>query len=168
MTLVGLTPARRRMQHPMMMRLLVFFVFLAGYAVPAAADFDEGLAAYSQGDFATARAAFEPLAKLDPRALFYLGRIYFQGEGVTVDKVRGEALFEQAAALGEAAAMSALAAAANERGETAKAFEWTRKAAEAGLPFAQAQLGQTYETGDNVTQNRQEAIIWYEIGRAHV
>ncbi|NKB50445.1 MAG: hypothetical protein GKS02_13895 [Alphaproteobacteria bacterium] len=152
------------MQHPMMFRLCAIFVLLAGFTAPAFADFDEGLAAYSAGDFATARAAFEPLAKLDPRALFYLGRIYSQGEGVTVDKARGEALFEQAAALGEAAAMSALAMAANERGETAKAFEWTRKAAEAGLPFAQSQLGQAYETGDGVTQNRQEAIIWY--GRA--
>ncbi|NNE82925.1 MAG: sel1 repeat family protein [Alphaproteobacteria bacterium] len=164
MVFAGLTPAHPHMQHPLMMRAIAIFVLLIGFTASAAADFDEGLAAYSQGEFATARAAFEPLAKLDPRALFYLGRMYFRGEGVAVDKARGEALFAQAAALGEAAAMSALAAAANARGETAKAFEWTSKAAAAGHPFAQAQLGQAYEAGDGVTQNRQEAIIWY--GRA--
>ena len=149
------------MQHSMMMRVLTIFVLLIGLTTPASADFDQGLAAYSRGDFDGARAAFEPLVDSDSRAQFYLGGMYFRGEGVAVDEPRGTALFERAAELGEAAAMSALAAAYKERGETQKAFMWTTKAADAGLPFAQAELGLAYQTGDGVAQNTREAVIWY-------
>jgi TPR repeat protein len=144
-----------------MLRALTIIVLLAGFAAPAAADFDEGLAAYSQGDFDTARAAFEPLADVDTRALFYLGRMYVRGEGVAADPARGLALLERAAEAGVAAAMAAAAGVYKRRGETQKAFQWITKAAEAGLPFAQAELGEYYETGTGVAQNRREAIIWY-------
>ena len=93
-----------------MLRALTILVLLAGFAGPAAADFDDGVAAYSQGDFDAARAAFEPLAGTDRRAQFYLGRMYLRGEGVTADEARGLALLERAAERGEAAAMAAAAA----------------------------------------------------------
>ncbi len=148
-----------------MMRFLAIFVLIAGVSGPAAAEFEggfeRGLAAYSQGDFDGARAAFEPLAETDSRAQFYLGRMYFRGQGVVTDEARGMALFERAAERGEASAMSALAEALKKRGETQKAFEWVTRAAEAGLPFAQAELGLRYETGNGAPQDRREAVIWY-------
>lgn len=140
-----------------MLRLLVILMLLGGFAGPAAADFKQGLAAYSQGDYDTARTAFEPLAETDSRALFYLGRMYFRGEGVAVDEARALTLFERAAVQGEAAAFKA-------RGETEISFIWITKAAETGLPFAQAELGLAYETGNGVPQNSRDAVIWY--GRA--
>ncbi len=149
------------MQHRVAMRVLAISILLLAFAGIARADFDQGIAAYSQGDFDTARALFEPLSEIDSRALFYLGRMYFRGEGVAADEARGMALFERAADRGEAAAMSALADAFKERGETQKAFEWLTRAGEAGLPFAQAELGVRYETGDGAPQNHREAIIWY-------
>jgi len=147
-----------------MMRVLAIAAVLIGLAGPAAADFDAGVAAYSLGDFDAARAAFEPLAETDSRALFYLGRMYYRGEGVAADEARAIALYERAAAAGEPAAMAALAAAYEARGDADLAFDWMTMAAEAGLPFAQAELGLAYETGDRVTQSRRDAIIWY--GRA--
>lgn len=147
-----------------MKRLLAIVAVLIGAAGPAAADFEQGVAAYSQGDFATARAEFEPLADTDPRALFYLARMYQRGEGVAADRARAFVLYERAAEQGSAAAMSALAGIYEERGDKELSFIWIAKAAEAGLPFAQAELGLAYETGDGVEQNKRDAIIWY--GRA--
>ena len=144
-----------------MFRLPAILVLLAGFAGPAAADFEQGLASYGQRDFETARAAFETLAETDARAQFYLGRMYFHGEGVAVDKDRGVALFERAATSGQPAAMLALADAHKDRGETQKALEWMTRAAEAGLPFAQAEIGLKYETGDGVPQDTRAAVIWY-------
>ncbi len=143
--------------------VLIFAVaaLLLGVAGPAAADFETGVAAYSQGDFATARAEFETLADTDSRALFYLGRMYRRGEGVAADQDRGLALLERAAEQGEAAAMAAVAEVYKDRGEAQRAFQWIAKAADAGLPFAQAELGEYYETGTGVPQNTREAVIWY-------
>lgn len=43
----------------------------------------------------------------------------------------------------------------------AKAFAWTRKAAEKGFANAQYNLGIMYDNGVGVSQNYKEAAVWY-------
>ncbi len=52
----------------------------------ASADFDAGLAAYENGDYAAALDEWRPLAdEGDLDARFYLGEMHLQGKGVTRD-----------------------------------------------------------------------------------
>ena len=57
-----------------MKRLVITFAILIGLAAPAWAGFDEGLAAYHRGDYATALREMRPLANQgDADAQFNLG-----------------------------------------------------------------------------------------------
>ncbi len=81
------------------MKALLLSALLAAFFVSAArADFDVGLAAYEEGDYAAALRAWRPLANEgDLDAQFYLGEMHLQGKGVPRD-------FKQAADwLGKAA-----------------------------------------------------------------
>jgi TPR repeat protein len=62
--------------------LSVFLVLAAG---DARAGFDEGLAAYERGDYATALRELRPLAEQDAAAQFLLGLMYDEGRGVPQD-----------------------------------------------------------------------------------
>ena len=42
-----------------------------------------------------------------------------------------------------------------------EAFKWNRKAAEAGSPVAQNDLGGMYENGWGLEPNKAEALKWY-------
>jgi hypothetical protein len=54
--------------------------------IPAHADFQAGLAAYDQGDYATALKEFLPLAQQgDVKAQFNMGILYEKGQGVPQD-----------------------------------------------------------------------------------
>ena len=49
-------------------------------------DLDQGLAAYNNGDYETAIAKWKPLAEAgEPSAQYYLGLVYFNGQGVLQD-----------------------------------------------------------------------------------
>ncbi|MFQ5785388.1 MAG: tetratricopeptide repeat protein [Alphaproteobacteria bacterium] len=76
-----------------MSHFLLAAVFVLGLAAPAAAgywdDFDAAVQAYADGDYDAARRGFEPLAKRgDHRSQYWLGIMYFEGEGVPQDRVR--------------------------------------------------------------------------------
>ncbi len=65
--------------------------FLAGM-VPARADFQAGVAAYRDGNYVDAAAAWEDLARQgDPVAEFNMGLLYYQGLGVPLDREKGRA-----------------------------------------------------------------------------
>ena len=65
-----------------MRRLILTAVMLIGLAVPTWAGFDEGIAAYLRGDYATAAQEFEKLAEEGHAgAKFNLGVMYYNGEG---------------------------------------------------------------------------------------
>ena len=67
-----------------------------------AADFDAGVAAYDQDDYATALQEFRPLAAQgDARAQFNLGLMYANGEGVAEDDSQATEWYRQAAAQGD-------------------------------------------------------------------
>ena len=76
----------------------------------------------------------------DAEAQFYLGNMYYNGEGVPfVDGSGGEGVTQ----------------------DYAEAAKWYRKAAEQGHPWAQTYLGWMYDTGKGVTQDYAEAVKWY-------
>jgi len=82
---------------------------------PARADeadaaFRSGLAAYNEGAYGRAQAAWGPLAAAgDARAQSGLGFMHYSGRGVAQDSVRAAELFERAAEQGEPTAQLFLA-----------------------------------------------------------
>ncbi len=70
---------------------------------PAEADFNAGLAAYKQGDYATALREWNPLAKQgDANAQNNLGFMYYKGHGVPQDYAEAVKWFRKAAEQGNA------------------------------------------------------------------
>jgi TPR repeat protein len=89
------------------MRACIAFVLLLFFVgAPRADDADKafrsGLAAFNEGAYEGALAAWRPLAEGgDARAQSALGFMYFSGRGVARDSTRAAELFEQAAEQGE-------------------------------------------------------------------
>ncbi len=86
-------------------------------ATPAWAGFDEGVAAYHRGDYATALREFRPLAEQgDAAAQSNLGNMYYKGQGVPQDYDEAVRWYTKAAEQGLAAAQHNLGL-TYERGE---------------------------------------------------
>ena len=130
--------------------------------------FDDGYAAYQQGDFYQARIIWQELADQgDARALYNLGTIYAQGRGVTADMDAARALWQDAADAGHVRAMHNLALSliadagmhdevqADEEYEIA--MSWLERASTEGFPNSQYTLGKMYQYGLSVQQNDEEA-----------
>ena len=72
---------------------------------PVTADFNDGWAAYTDGDFRAASREWRPLAeKGDAKSQTNLGILYFNGKGVLKDYKRAVELFKMAGVQGEAEA----------------------------------------------------------------
>ena len=72
-----------------MKRIALAVALLIGLATPSQADLLDGLVAYARGDYATALQEFKPLAAQgDPMGQFYLGLMYYKGQGVPQDYVQ--------------------------------------------------------------------------------
>ncbi len=73
-------------------------VGMLGLTAPAWAGWDEGVAAYERGDYATALREFRPLAEQgDAKAQYNLGVMYGNGEDVPQDYVQAHMWFDLAA-----------------------------------------------------------------------
>src|SRR5436189_239101 len=69
-----------------MKSLSVVMVFLASFAAPVSADYDVGMSAYKQGNYATALGELRPLAENGSAlAQVALGVMYTNGQGVPQD-----------------------------------------------------------------------------------
>ena len=90
----------------MPLRFPIALVFsLVCLIVPARADYQAGMDAYSRGDYATALREWRPLAERgDPSAQFRLGSLYENGDGVPRDFAKAHQWYEKAAAQGDAKA----------------------------------------------------------------
>lgn len=108
-------------------------VLLLATAVPARADFNDGVLALMQGKNEEALKTFLPLAETSNHAYsqYFLGRMYAEGRGVPLN-----------------------------RDEAAK---WFRKAAEKGIQDAQFRLGGMYERGEGVPTDMEYAYAWYSV-----
>ncbi len=72
--------------------------FTLGLTAPAWAGFDEGVAAYNRGDYATAFREWRPLAEQgNADAQFFLGFMYDAGRGVPQDYAQAHMWYNLAA-----------------------------------------------------------------------
>ncbi len=117
---------------------IVFILFLFIWAILAHADFQAGLDAYNQGDYATALKEWRPLAEQgDATAQFNLGVMYNFGLGVPQDYQEAVRWYRLAAEQGYAPAQFNLGF-LYDKGlgvpqDYAQARDWYRKAAAQGL-----------------------------------
>ncbi len=92
-----------------MARCLAALLLFIGLAAPALAGMEEGFAAYQRADYAAAMREFKPLAeKGDPKAQFYLGEMYGQGQGIKRDLKKAARWYREAAMQGHTAAQGIL------------------------------------------------------------
>ena len=128
--------------------------------------FDEAVAAYEHGDYATAYRGFLSAAEQgNANAQVYLGFMYDEGEGVSQDDGEAVRWWSRAAEQGYAAAQRILGGLYRE-GEGVpqdygEAVKWFRRAAEQGDAFAQFYIGFAYHNGKGVPQDYGEAVKWY-------
>jgi hypothetical protein len=88
---------------------LATLILCASLALPAQAGFDEGLAAYNRGDYATALKEWRPLAVAgNADAQFNLGVMYERGLGVPQDYREAVKWYRLAAEQGHAGAQNDL------------------------------------------------------------
>ena len=129
-------------------------------------ELQNGIRALNAGDYP---AAFETLTRLaregNAVAQFYLGVMYYGGDGVQKDAAQAAAWFRKAAAQGYASAQYNLGV-MYEHGQGVpqdyvQAVVWYRKAAVQGLANAQYTLGLMYADGQGVPQDYAQALEWY-------
>jgi len=103
-------------------------------------------------------------------AMFRLGVIYNNGEGVIKDDKEAFKWYRKAAELGHARAMTNLGYMyANGKGvikDDQEAVKWYRKAAELGHAGAMFNLGLMYSKGKVVNQDAVEAYAWINVAAA--
>ena len=126
--------------------------FTLGLTAPAWAGFDEGVAAYNRGDFATAIREWRPLAEQgNAKAQYNLGLMYHYGQGVPQDDAEAVKWYRRAAERGVAQAQYTLGVMYSKGRavpqDYAEAIKWFRKAAEQGYAKAQYNLGVMYGKG---------------------
>lgn len=131
-----------------------------------AADFDAGMAAARQGDFATAYAEWKPLADAGhARAQVNLGQMYEAGRGVDLDLTEAARLFRAAAEggyhLGQLRWAMALQKGEGVPKDKPQALAWLHKAAEQHNAEALYELGYAYHEGEGVAPDPVAAMKWF-------
>lgn len=112
------------------------------------------------------RMYFQLARQGDAEAQLQLGKCYFYGNGIDINKEKGIKWYRKAAEQENAEAQYYLGRNYH-RGDgieksLQEAVNWYRKAAEYGFTKAQTALGVCYELGDGVEKNYREAIRWYK------
>lgn len=145
---------------------LACFLFLGGCATDIAAEkasrFDEGVAAYDAGDFATAYRVWYELARdNDLAAMRNAAQLLRQGKGVAKDSKLAFRLYREAAEKGLVTAMANvgdmyMAGEGVERNPEAAAA-WYARASTSGLSLAQYRLADMYLTGNGIPKDEARA-----------
>ncbi len=157
--------------HSPMKRVLLFPVLfltlLVGNPV-FSADFQKGLKAYQQGDYATALKEWKPLAEQGHTdAQINLGSMYLQGEGVPKNDKAAIKWYRLAAEQGHALAQFRLGEIYSQGEGVLQNYETALKAyapaAEQGHAIAQFKLGEIYSQGEGALQNYKVAFKWYKL-----
>lgn len=151
-----------------MTRISVALAMLVLWIAPAFADYQDGIAAYRDRDFATALKEWLPLAE-GGHAGAQLALAFMNGAGLGMPKNVEEAArwFARAAAQDHPLAQYNMGF-IHERGEgvlqdIGLAFEWYAKAARQGLARAQRNLGVMYRDGKGVEVDVVAAYMWLEL-----
>ena len=132
------------------------------------ADFQKGLTAYNQGDYATAIKEWTPLAEQgNASAQSNLGIMYSKGVGVVQNYKTALEWYTLAAKQGDADAQHNLGVLYNNGDGVVQnyktALEWYTLAAEQGHADAQHNLGSFYGNGWGVIQDNIYAHMWWNI-----
>jgi TPR repeat protein len=151
--------------------ILLSLVLAALCVAPVWAGFEEGIAAYERGDYATTLNEWRPLAEQgDPTAQHHLGWLYVIGRGVPQDYQEAVRWFHKAAEQGDSDAQANLGSLylLGDRltQDYTEALKWLRAAADQGHPLAQTKLGIMYEDGEGVPQDRVQAYMWFSLAAA--
>jgi len=155
------------MKYPIVAGLTVF-LFSSGIA--GAQTFEQGFAAYSEGDYVAAREIWLPLAEEGHLlAQFNLGIIFSLGRGISRDNAVAAQWFERAAEQGDPVAAYNLGLFYSEgRGveqDDETAVHWLRLGADQGHVGALSQLANHYALGRGVVQDISRALELGEIAR---
>ena len=136
--------------------------------IPAAsAGLAEGYEAYVRGEYEIAFTELLPAAQAgDYIAGYYLGLLYWDGNGVVKDVDAAVIWLSDAAARGHTGAQLSMAL-AYESGQGVeqnyhRGAEFMTEAAQGGHPDAQYLLGTYYRDGRGVVQDQHEAYAWTE------
>lgn len=126
---------------------------------------EQGLKALEKKDFKQSAAFFEQAAnKGNSEAQYWLGVLFYEGEGVYMNKETAVMWFRKAAEQGSAHAQFNLGCCYNYgfglKKDLSQAVYWFRKAAEQGEADAEFNLALCYGKGDGVSQDEREAIYW--------
>lgn len=127
-----------------------------------------GLEAYRSGDYARALAEFRPLAKLgNAEAQAFLGRMYQNGEGISVNLAEAARCTQSAAEAGVPGAQYNLgvmyADGIGVSQDVTKALRWYRLAAQWGIVDAQANLSHCFHEGLGVDRDESLAAWWVSL-----
>jgi TPR repeat protein len=157
------------------MRLYQWQAFLTSLLLIAnggiAADYAKGFDAYSEGDYATALAEWQPLAEAgDSGGQFGLGLLYANGWGVDLNDDEALKWYGLAAEQGHAEAAYNLGVmCANGWGvpqSDEEAFKWYSMAAERGFTGAQVSLAKMYAVGYGAPLDLVRAHMWFSVAAA--
>lgn len=129
-------------------------------------SYDEGLAAYTEGNYAQAVQYFQSAAAAgDAGAQHMLMRMYQDGKGVSQDADQSFKWSKQAAERGMVQAQFTLAEnyryGRGTKQDMKQAFYWYQQAANQGHHIAMENLASFYENGDFVSQDMQTAKRLY-------
>jgi len=147
------------------------FTFLFTVSLPVFAfggPFDDGIAAYGRGDYATAFRLMKPLAERgDAKAQHNLGVMYDYGRGIPQDYAEASKWYRRAAEQGipEAQHNLGLMYYQGQGGPQnyTEAAKWYRRAAEQGMADSQVNLGLMYYQGKGVPQDYILAHMWLDL-----
>jgi hypothetical protein len=151
---------------------ILLTVFLAGlFQASVWAGFEEGMAAYERGDYASTVKEWRPLAEQgDSTAQHHLAWLYLIGHGVPQDYEEAVRWFRKAAEQGDSDAQTNLGSLylLGDRipQDYAESLKWLRAAAAQRHPMAQTKLGIMYEGGHGVPQDRVQAHMWFSLASA--
>jgi TPR repeat protein len=138
--------------------------------LPAAADFEAGIAAARAGDYQAALREWRPLAERGHRdAQFNLGLLYENGLGVAADGATAALWYRRAAEQDDRTAQAYLAEMyAKGLGvarDDVEAMKWYRRAAEHGDASSQYNVGLFYAMGRGVAPNDVQAYAWLTVAQ---
>ena len=132
------------------------------------ADFEKGVAAYDNGDYAIALREWTPLAKQGhARAQAGLGVMYEEGQGVPQDYKTAVKWYTLAAEQGDTYAQTNLGHMYDNGDGVPQdyktAVKWYTLAAEQGDADAQYNLGFMFDEGKGVPENDKTAVKWWTL-----
>jgi uncharacterized protein len=159
-----LSASYRHDRRNLLQILCVALITLSGCATSN--DFQQGMDAFTRGDYATAMRTWRPLAEAgDPAAQTNIGYLYYEGKGVSQNLQEAIKWYKMAATKNYPDACFNLGVAYSEgqgvERDPAEALRWYQIAADAGYAPAQTMVGNIYFRGVDVPMDREKGFEWY-------